>query len=139
MSSDQRTKGRVILENRSATEILKDLGIEHNCTEEELLRDEFVELMWDNEDIFKELPYAGYAILAKGIYKILELDEVDDVYCYESLVPNGDGSFSFDYFYYNGAACWEELLSDEIEKLQNKIAGELIDEVLEEETNSKSS
>ena len=75
MSRDQRTKGRVIREERTATEILKDLGIKHDFSEDELMKDEFMELMWDNEDIFKKLPYDGYTILAKKIYKILELDE----------------------------------------------------------------
>jgi len=143
MGQDRRTKGRVKREDRTAIEILKDLGIKHEYTEEELMDGEFEELLWVNKVIIQNTAQPKYVILSKSIYKILEfVDFGDHAYSFEGLEPNNDGSFSFDYTYYNGynGRCWEEILSNEIETFQDKVAGEIIDEVLaEEKNNSKSS
>ena len=108
MSEDSRTTGKAIETKKSATEILKELGIDHEFTEEELLDGEFLELMYENETTDK------FIVIKERIFELLEFQDTDDIYG-STFIKNDDGSFTFDFVYYNGGCHWSEIFEDKIE------------------------
>lgn len=111
MSEDSRTKGRALESKRSATEILKELGIDHDFTEEDLLGYDFNELMYENELSDK------FTVIGRRIFELLEFQDSNDIYD-PTFIKNDDGSFTFDFIYYNGGCHWTEIFEDKLDEIE---------------------
>lgn len=118
MSEDRRTKGKLRRQYQTATEILEFLKIEHSYSEEELMDGEFEELLYDNEDILKELGIDGYVIINNTIYKMFDFERDAEIYTTEVSL---DGNLiSFDTIYYNGGGHWIEMIEKELQEIEDK-------------------
>ena len=113
MSEDSRTTGKAIETKKSAIEILKELGIDHEFTEEELLDGEFLELMYENETTDK------FIVIARRIFELTNFQDSNDIYD-PTFIKNDDGSFNFDFIYYNGGCHWTEIFEGELDKIEDE-------------------
>lgn len=71
------------------------------------------------EAIYENCLSNDFICVNNCIYKIIEQKELCDT-CFCEIKDNGDGTYDFYTSFYNSGTCLEEMLEEELERIENR-------------------